>query len=296
MGIAPSVDVLATAGWTADLSLAYRLEGGRTVLRHRHEGPLRVFKSLYPEGPGVCETVIVHPPGGLVGGDHLRVNLAVGEGAHAVIGTPGAMRVYASDHRLARQQVEVSLEAGARLDWCPLETLAYSGCTASFSWRARLAPEAELMGWEVMGLGLPAAGQAFAAGSLRQRLEVVGVWQDECWIRGDDRLLLDSPVGLAGRPVVGTFWLATGTPLVPARRERLQEALRAALPPPAGRNTLLDPDQVMVGTGSPCSQILLVRVLGPTAQAVMVQLQQAWAVLRVEAWSIAPQAPRVWSV
>ena len=57
--------------WRAELSLDYSAAGGRTVARHRHQGPLRVLQSLYPEGDGICQNVLVHPPGGLVGGDVL---------------------------------------------------------------------------------------------------------------------------------------------------------------------------------------------------------------------------------
>ena len=57
-------------GWAARLALAYRSEpwhdgAQRTVLQSRHEGPLRVLASLYPEAPSVCHNVIVHPPGGI---------------------------------------------------------------------------------------------------------------------------------------------------------------------------------------------------------------------------------------
>ncbi len=77
-----------TPGWRARLALDYRLEGGRCLLRHRHEGPLRVLKSLYPEGEAICHNVLVHPPSGLVAGDRLEIELSVGEGAHAYGLTP----------------------------------------------------------------------------------------------------------------------------------------------------------------------------------------------------------------
>ena len=61
--------------WHAHLSLHYQHQGGHTVLRHAHEGPLRVFKSLYPDGEAICHNVIVHPPGGIVGGDRLDIRV-----------------------------------------------------------------------------------------------------------------------------------------------------------------------------------------------------------------------------
>ena len=73
--------------WQACLQLDYRVERARTVARHQHEGPLRVLQSLYPEGDAVCHNVLVHPPGGLVGGDTLDLHIGVGGDAHGLVTT-----------------------------------------------------------------------------------------------------------------------------------------------------------------------------------------------------------------
>jgi len=82
--------------WRADLKLDYTLESQRTVARYLHQGPLRILQSLYPEGDHICHNVLVHPPGGLVGGDTLDIQVTVGEGAHGLISTPSATRFYKS--------------------------------------------------------------------------------------------------------------------------------------------------------------------------------------------------------
>ena len=64
------------ARWDACLALRFERVGPRSVLAQReHRGPLVVQKALYPEGPGVCQCVIVHPPAGIVGGDRIRVSV-----------------------------------------------------------------------------------------------------------------------------------------------------------------------------------------------------------------------------
>jgi urease accessory protein len=56
-------------GWQARLDLAFERRGGATRLVHnRHVGPLRLIRALSGAN-GVCHAVIVHPPGGIVGGD-----------------------------------------------------------------------------------------------------------------------------------------------------------------------------------------------------------------------------------
>jgi urease accessory protein len=116
--------------WHGRLELAYRRDAERTIVLDRHDGPLRVLKSLYPEAPHVCHSVLVHPPGGIVGGDVLAIDGTLAEGAHALITTPGATRFYRSLGEPALQDVQVRAASDARLEWLPLETLAYSGCIA----------------------------------------------------------------------------------------------------------------------------------------------------------------------
>ena len=41
--------------WHATLDLHYQRAGERTTLQHRHSGPLRILKSLYPEGEAVLK-------------------------------------------------------------------------------------------------------------------------------------------------------------------------------------------------------------------------------------------------
>jgi urease accessory protein len=99
--------------------------------------------------------MIVHPPGGLVGGDVLDIRVRLDAGAHALVSTPGATRFYASDDLEAAQRVSIDLAAGARLEWLPLEALAYPGCRALNQITATLTPGAEMLAWDVTALGLP---------------------------------------------------------------------------------------------------------------------------------------------
>src|SRR3982751_3783051 len=152
--------------WRGSLAIDYRLRDGRTTVRDRHDGPLRVLRALHPEG-GVCHSVLVHPPGGIVGGDVLSIAISLASGAHALVTTPGATRFYRSAAAEASQSLEVVAAAGSRLEGLPagagrrecrpLETIAYSACDASNRVRFALAAGAETIGWDVTALGLPAS-------------------------------------------------------------------------------------------------------------------------------------------
>ncbi|WP_291011140.1 urease accessory protein UreD [Hydrogenophaga sp.] len=274
--------------WQAHLELHHQRQGDRTVVRHLHNGPLRILKSLYPEGEAICHNVIVHPPGGLVGGDELDIRVRVDEGAHALVSTPGATRFYASDELQASQRVSIDLAAGARLEWLPLETLAYPGCQALNQLRFTLAPSAEMMAWDVTALGLPSADQAFTHGRFQQHLEMPGLWLEQAHLDGSDQRLMNSPLGLGGQRCLGSLLLVTGYAMGRERREGLLEAARLALQSaPAG---------VRWGVTYPQPQLLVVRAVAPLVEPLMASLQSAWAALRHAAWGLVPTAPRIWRV
>lgn len=284
--------------WQARLELHYtRHADGTTVGQDRHEGPLRVLKRLYPEGPAVCHHVLVHPPGGILAGDLLQVQARLDGGAHALVTTPGATRLYrqGEDGALAglraEQQVHAELAPGARLEWLPMETIAYPGCVAETALRFRLAPGAEMLGWDVLALGLPASDAPFGQGLLTQAVELPGVWLERGRLDGTDTALLDAPLGLAGRRVMALMWFAAGGPIADDRREALLEDARELAPlqaPPTGDAP------VLAAATCPHPQVVVVRALAHRVEPAMALMQQVWARWRPRAWGLAAQVPRVW--
>jgi urease accessory protein len=274
--------------WHGRLDIDYHLDNGRTVAHSRHEGPLRVLKSLYPEGPGICHQVLLHPPAGLVGGDRLDIRLRVGIGTHAVLTTPGATRFYRSDGETATQDVELELAEGARCEWLPLETIAYSGCMANNRVTIRLAERAQVIGWDVLALGLPATGVPFERGWFEQTLLAEGIWREHGRLAADDRLLLDGPSGLAGQRVLGTAWWVGGTPLADGEREAMVQAARSALAslPAAPR---------VAAVTSPEARSVVMRCLTGHTEAAAHAVQAVRSAWRESAWRVPGGALRIWS-
>ncbi|MCP5287103.1 MAG: urease accessory protein UreD [Burkholderiaceae bacterium] len=270
--------------WTAHLALHYRRDGGRTVAHDRHEGPLRVLQALYPEGEAICHHVVVHPPGGIVGGDVLATDLHATAGTHALVTTPGAAKFYRSAGPQAVQRAHLRVDDGARLEWLPLETIAYRGCHARNDVRLDLAPGAQMIGWDVLALGLPAGGEAFDHGRFTQQLHWPGVWLDQGTVDGEDQRLLDSPLGWAGHRVLATAWVAAGTAWPAEQREALLDAARSS-PATAG---------LAIGATAPDPRLVLLRVLAPRVEPAMQLLQAVRAAWRQIAWSLAPHPPRIW--
>jgi urease accessory protein len=276
--------------WQGSLALDYRRDevhgAARTVVHDRHDGPLRVLASLYPETPGICHNVLVHPPGGLVGGDRLDIAITLAPDAHALVTTPGATRFYRSIGAPATQRLHASIADGARLEWLPLETLAYSGCIGENLMRFELAPGAEMMGWDVLALGLPASDQAFVRGRFTQRIELPGRWLEHGVIDAADARLLDSPLGWAGQRVMGTLWFAAGRALPLERRDALLESARAASDAHVLRDT--------VGATAVHDGVVVVRALAPRVEPLMALLISVWGAWRSLAWQLPANTPRVW--
>ncbi len=277
---------MSATGWCARLALQYTLDGERTTAHDRHEGPLRVLQRLYPEGPRICHHVLVHPPGGVAGGDELHIEARLDTGTHALVTTPGATRFYRSDGPRALQSATLQVASGARLEWLPLETLAYPGCRADNVVRAELAAGAEMLGWDVLALGLPASGQPFDRGWFQQHLELPGVWLERGRIAAADRQLLHAALGWAGHSVLATAWFACGSAIAPARLEALREAARAVL--------AADPLAATTGVTSPQPQVLVLRVLAPRVEPALQLLAQVRAEWRRLAWGLDAAPPRVW--
>jgi urease accessory protein len=273
-------------GWHGHLALHYRREGARTTALDRHHGPLRVLQRLYPEGPGICHHVLVHPPGGLVGGDRLEIDVLLDAGSHGVITTPSATRFYRTDGAPAAQHARLHLAEGARLEWLPLETIAFRGCLASNRLSMTLAPGAEAMGWDVLALGLPASGLPFDHGRFEQHLELPGVWLERGRIDAADTALLDGPVGLAGHRVLATLWFAAGQALPGPRREALLDGAVAEI------NT--DALAATAGVTSAHAGVVVLRVLAHRVEPAMALLARVRAAWRRLAWALDAQPPRIW--
>jgi urease accessory protein len=299
--------------WHAHLHLDYTLQSQRTVARYTHQGPLRILQSLYPEGADICHNVLVHPPGGLVGGDTLQVTVDAASGTHALLTTPGATRFYRSAGATARQITQLRLQADARLEWLPLETLCYRASEAENHLSLTLEPGAQCLGWDVTALGwmpdpahvaqaTPSANTVHAAhapdptdaappaasGRLLQHLEIPGVWLERGTIAAADQHLLHSPLGLAGHGCLASVFFASGTALTPAQRETALDAARAVIAP--------HPLAPTAGATSPHPQLLLARMLAPQVEPAMALARALRAAWRTHFWQLPATAPRVWAL
>lgn len=231
--------------------------------------------------------MVIHPPGGIVGGDILDINIGAQAGAHGLITTPGATRFYRSEGEPAQQLTRIALDSGARLEWLPHETICYSGCIAESRLHIDLMPDAEFIGWDVTALGLPHAKLPFLSGQYQQHIEMQGLWLERGRIDAIDKRLLNSPLGLGGQRCIGTMFFLVGSPL---GKSRCELALEVA------RNVIASHELVrQAGATSPDRKVVMVRVLAAQVEPAMDLLRKIWSAWRPSLWQLSASSPRVWS-
>ena len=134
------------AEWKAQLDLKFSKSNNRTILSHRkHFGPLQVQKPFYPEINGTCHVYILHPPGGVVGGDRLNIYVDVSSNAHALVTTPAAGKFYRSAGPVARQEQIIKIASKGILEWFPSENIIFSGAKAKIQTKVKLAHDSHFV-------------------------------------------------------------------------------------------------------------------------------------------------------
>ncbi len=233
-------------------------------------------RPFYPEGE-VCHVYLLHPPGGVVAGDRLAIRIAAADAAEALVTTPAAGKFYRSDGRAARQSLALDIEAGAALEWLPQETILYEGARAACDTRVELAAGARFIGWEILSLGRPAAGEGFARGA------VTLDWQI---LRNGNPLFLEklrldpkahrASWGSRGHAASGTLFAC------PASEQSLNAVRELIGEEPARGATLID-------------GLLVCRALDPRADLIRRCFQRVWEAIRPEIVGRAACPPRIWA-
>ncbi|WP_432473958.1 urease accessory protein UreD [Amphritea sp. HPY] len=292
--------------WPAELSLGFASSNRGVVLKYsRHNGPLYIQKPFYPEGQQLAHVYLLHPPGGLVSGDKLKINVAMAQKAQALITTPGAGRVYRarSDRTLQHQQVTLELAENSTLEWLPQETIIYPGANTRLDTQVSLSAGARFIGWEITCLGLPENAMRFDTGQLQQCFQI----KKQGRIALCEHLLLDDQsrntfTGLAGfgaRPINGL--MIAGPFSESAQVDILIEQLRQQCNyiSPEGRTlnenplNISSPDE-LAGV-SHTGDFLLIRYLGHSSEQARELFNQCWALIRPKLLGLPNIPPRIWA-
>lgn len=239
-------------------------------------------KAFHPEPDGTCHVVVLHPPGGLVGGDDLSLGVEVGAEARVLLTTPAATKLYRSAGPRAAQRQALRGARASRLEWLPNETIVFDGAQALLGTRVVLDAGADFLGWDLVCLGRPASGERFGHGRLRQSFEVWRegrpLYVERARYEGGSEAL-DRSWGLGGEPVVGVLVCvaaASCDDLVARMREVAAPVARARF-----GATRLD-------------SALVARYVGPSVEEALGAFRAVRRMLRSSVWGSPPCEPRIW--
>ena len=268
-------------GWKATLNLAFKHTPQKTVLANRSQsGPLTVQRPFYPEGD-ICHIYLLHPPGGVVGGDELHINVILEDAARVLMTTPGATKFYRSNGALARQEQVLTIADNCSLEWFPQENIFFNETQSQLSTRINLSGSARFMGWEINCYGRPASDLLFNEGRVTTSLEIYRdgnpVLLDKLLIA--DNRALQSRVSMDQFPCFGTL-VATH-----ATQELLEKARNIS-------QTIGKEQQLGITL---LDDILIVRCLGEYAEQISTTLKLIWSALRQDVLGRKACHPRIWS-
>ncbi|MEQ8516207.1 MAG: urease accessory protein UreD [Chromatocurvus sp.] len=282
----PGTAAASERHWRAQIDIDLADSGGRTVIaRSHHNGPLRLQRPFYPEADGTAHVYLLHPPGGMVVGDALNININAGSGARGLVTTPSAGKFYSvgQSTQAQRQSIGLRVTPGAVLEWLPQESLIFTGANAAIITTVDVAAEAHFCVWDIVALGRAVGDQPFVAGRCDQRLEITR--EGRPWFVERNRLdagarLLQAPWGLNGADTLGT--LVANVTLPRDEREALLAAVQARHGTPH-RFSLTQKAELLIG-----------RYLGPSATQGRLGLAALWAGLRPALLGKPAVEPRIW--
>ncbi len=282
-GTQATAELTRASPWHAALALGFAHRRGGTLLEHRaHTGPLRVQKPLFPEGPAVCHAVVLHPPGGVAGGDALAVDVRAAAGAHALLTTPGAGKWYRANERRASQRVTIGVSSGAVVEWLPQPSIFFDGVDASIETRVSLAEDALYIGWEALCFGRTASQERFTHGRVALRTVIERdarlLWHERAIVDGGSGWLV-ARAGLGRHPVCATL-VAAGRTIA----RHIVDACRAA-PLPAGVDAGI----------TTLPDVLIARCLAPDTERATMWFGALWRVLRPALAGRAATPLRIWN-
>jgi urease accessory protein len=288
--VAADAPARSSRGWQGRLQLRFEADAGATRLAHRqHHGPLLIQRLFHPEpavagtpGAAPCHAYVLHPPGGVVSGDELTLEVAVQPRAHALLTTPAAGKFYrrGSEKRVARLTQTLAADGGV-LEWLPQENIFFPDAAVELRTIVRLQGDARFIGWEIGCLGLPANQASLRDGAVRQALEL--------WHGGAPLLLERLHIGHAS---LAPRWGLAG-----------HVALGSALAYPAGPGQLGTARALADGLNCAdmsiavtlVDRVLICRGLAARADRLKQAFIDLWCALRPELLGRPAIAPRIWA-
>ncbi|MDP2354893.1 MAG: urease accessory protein UreD [Beijerinckiaceae bacterium] len=224
----PDFDPLASVRSRGVLALSAHLQDGVTRrLRVREEGALRM---RFPhESPKRLDAVVVNVAGGMAGGDVYDCAFAAQAGAHLVVTSAAAEKVYRALGAPTRCDVRLRAESGSSLLYAPQEAILFDRVRIHRRYDIEVDSAARLIAVDAVILGRAAMGERVNTlvwrDTWRLRRDGKLIWADATRVEGDAEKLLTASATGGGARAFGT--LVYATPDAAHHIEPLREVFRS---------------------------------------------------------------------
>lgn len=194
----------------AGLQLEFSRKGHRTECRLLEQVPPWKVVRGFERQEGESLVHLGNVSGGIFGGDRLRLRACLGSGAHAMLTTSGATRVYRPRDAApeAILESEFALGRDALLEYLPDPLIPFGGARLLQRTSYALECGAALLAWDVVAPGRAASGELFRYRQMKLATEirVCGrpVLQDRLLFE-PDRFSPAAPAALGGYQYMVTF-------------------------------------------------------------------------------------------
>ena len=182
--------------------------GPESRLTELYQGnPCRVLLPRRSKGP--VEAVLLNTAGGITDGDELSYSVEATGGAHVLVTTQAAERVYQSRGADASVHSHLNLHDGSVLEWLPQETILFNRGALARKTHITMDVDSRLLAMDWLILGRLARGETLQDASVHDqwRLRVNGrlVWADDFRLTGDIESLRQRPALLGGAYALATL-------------------------------------------------------------------------------------------
>jgi urease accessory protein len=247
---------------------------GQTFLADSYqESPLKVVRAFTMED-GTALAHLHNVSGGLLGGDHLALQLNLANSAKVQLTTTGATRIYRNREGFSAttQCNEISVGAGALLEYLPDATIPFAGSRYLQRTSIDLATGAGMFWWEIVAPGREASGELFQYEefAMGTRVSALGrrIAAENLRLR-PERNNVSSLARLGQYRYFATFYICQ-VGLAAGAWRMAEESLRELTVGMTRR------DEILWGVSSLVAHGLVVRCLARNGREVLPGLQTIW--------------------
>lgn len=222
---APSPVSAQRSSGALDLEFVQGRDGMTVPARLHQEGALKVRLPAAHGGP--AQAILINTAGGLTGGDRLRMDVRLSQGAALTAAGQACEKLYKSADGEAIVTTSLTVGPGAVLEWLMQPAILFDRARFSRSLSADVAEDGQLLAVEALVFGRTAMAEQVRSGSVREnwRIRRGGklIYADALALEGDIQATLNRRFVLDGQAAMASI-LYVGDDTA-GRRDRMRDAL-----------------------------------------------------------------------